>query len=204
MRCFGDGDDVYRDYHDLEWGRPVLDEGGLFERICLESFQSGLSWLTVLRKRAHLRKVFCGFDPERVARFEAADVNCLLDDAGIIRNRAKIEAAVANARATLNLRSTATPLAELIWSFRPEPGAAPESFADLPSFTPESVALAKSLKRNRFGFIGPTTVYALMQACGLVNDHLAGCVVRDQVAVDQAAVASAAIAGKRSTMGGPR
>ncbi|MBA3628173.1 MAG: DNA-3-methyladenine glycosylase I [Actinobacteria bacterium] len=204
MRCFGDGNDLYGHYHDHEWGRPVVDERGLFERICLESFQSGLSWLIVLRKRVHLREVFFAFDPRKVARFGAADVDRLLDDAGTIRNRAKIEAAVANARATLDLRKGSTPLAELIWSFRPRPGGAPRSFAQLPSFTPESTALAKALKGNGFRFFGPTTAYALMQACGLVNDHLAGCVVRDEVARDQASAALGAFAQESSTIGGLR
>ncbi len=204
MRCFGDGNDLYGHYHDHEWGRPVVDERGLFERICLESFQSGLSWLIVLRKRAHLREVFFAFDPREVARFEAADVDRLLDDAGTVRNRAKIEAAVANARATLDLRKGATPLAELIWTFRPRPGGAPRSFVELPSFTPESTSLAKALKGNGFRFFGPTTAYALMQACGLVNDHLAGCVVRDEVARDQASAPLGAFAKESSTIGGLR
>lgn len=204
MRCFGDGSDLYGAYHDHEWGRPVHDERGLFERICLESFQSGLSWLTVLRKRAHLREAFCAFDPQGVASFESADVSRLLNDSGAIRNRAKIEATVANARATLDLRARSTPLHELVWSFRPEPGPAPTSFTEVPSFTPESTALAKTLKRNGFRFVGPTTVYALMQACGLVNDHLAGCLVRAEVARRQTEVTLGALAGKGSTMGGLR
>lgn len=204
MRCFGDHNELYGDYHDHEWGRPVLDERGLFERICLEGFQSGLSWLIVLRKRAHLREAFCAFDPQEVARFGTVDVERLLGDAGVIRNRPKIEAAVANARATLDLREGPAPLAELAWSFRPSPGVAPRSLAELPSFTPESTALAKALKRNGFRFVGPTTAYALMQACGLVNDHLAGCVVRDEVADDQASVPLDALAEESSTMGGLR
>lgn len=204
MRCFGDGDDLYLAYHDHEWGRPVLDERGLFERICLESLQSGLSWLIVLRKRAHLRDVFCGFDPERVARFEAADVDRLLDDAQTIRNRAKIEAAVVNAHATLRLRASATLLPELVWSFRPKPARTPMSFADVPSFTPESAALAKTLKSNGFRFVGPTTAYALMQACGLVNDHLAACIVRDEVARTQATLPPGALSGLGSTIGALR
>ncbi|MDQ3752963.1 MAG: DNA-3-methyladenine glycosylase I [Actinomycetota bacterium] len=201
MRCFGDGNELYSDYHDHEWGRPVLDERGLFDRICLESFQSGLSWLIVLRKRAHLRKVFRAFEPQEVARFKAADISRLLGDAGTIRNRAKIEAAVVNARATLRLRQGPTPLAELVWSHRPAPKPAPPSFAELPTFTPESTALARALKSNGFRFVGPTTAYALMQACGLVNDHLERCVVRDEVAGDQAAVSLGALAGEGSTMG---
>lgn len=201
MRCFGDGNELFSGYHDHEWGRPVLDERELFERICLEGFQSGLSWLIVLRKRAHLRKVFCAFDPQEVARFKAADISQLLDDAGTIRNRAKVEAAVANARATLELREGPTPLAQLVWSHRPAPKPAPRSFAELPTFIPESTALAGALKRNGFRFVGPTTAYALMQACGLVNDHLEGCVVRDEVAGDQASVPLDALAGESSTMG---
>jgi DNA-3-methyladenine glycosylase I len=204
VRCFGDGNELYSDYHDHEWGRPVLDERGLFERICLESFQSGLSWLVVLRKRAHLRNVFCAFDPEEVARFGSGDVGRLLGDAGTIRNRAKIEAAVANARATLDLRDGPASLSELIWSHRPEPRPAPESFAELPASTPESSALAGALKRRGFRFVGPTTAYALMQACGLVNDHLAGCLVRSEVAHQQSTVPPSAFPGARSTMGGPR
>ncbi len=201
VRCFGDGNKLYSDYHDHEWGRPVLDEHGLFERICLEAFQSGLSWLIVLRKRAHLRKVFCAFDPQEVACFGAADVARLLDDKGTIRNRAKIEAAVANARATLDLRQGSRPLPELVWTFRPRSAPAPSSFAELPSLTPESTSLAKALKRNGFRFVGPTTAYALMQACGLVNDHLARCLVRDEVDRRQASMPLGAFAGEGSTMG---
>jgi DNA-3-methyladenine glycosylase I len=179
MRCFGDGDPLYERYHDEEWGRPVHDERGLFERMSLEAFQSGLSWLTILRKREAFRAAFAGFEPDAVARFGDDDVERLLGDAGIVRNRAKIEATVANARATVALREDGG-LSELVWErFRPAPRAAPpRTFAEVPSQTPETVALAKELKRRGFRFVGPTTLYALMQACGVVDDHLADCLVR--------------------------
>ncbi|MEA2137221.1 MAG: DNA-3-methyladenine glycosylase [Solirubrobacteraceae bacterium] len=187
-RCFGDGDPLYADYHDREWGRPVTDERGLFERLCLEGFQSGLSWLTILRKREAFRAAFAGFDPAAVARFGPADTERLLADAGIVRNRAKIEATVANARATVALRATGTPLPELIWSHRPPERPAPASFADVPPHVPEAAALARALKRAGLRFVGPTTAYALMEACGLVDDHLATCPVRDDVERDRAAL----------------
>ncbi|MEA2254495.1 MAG: DNA-3-methyladenine glycosylase [Solirubrobacteraceae bacterium] len=187
-RCFGDGDPLYADYHDREWGRPVADERGLFERLCLEAFQSGLSWLTILRKREAFRTAFAGFHPEAVARFGPADTERLLGDAGIVRNRAKIEATVANARATVALRATGTPLEALVWGHRPPERAAPASFADVPAHVPEAAALSKALKRAGFRFVGPTTAYALMQACGLVDDHLATCPVREDVERDRAAL----------------
>lgn len=178
-RCFGDGDPLYERYHDEEWGFPVRDERGLYERLVLEAFQSGLAWITILRKRDNFRAAFAGFDPDAVARFGERDVERLLGDAGIVRNRAKIEAAVANARATVALRESGTTLPELVWSFAPaEAAPAVESLLDLPAKTNESVALAKALKSAGFRFLGPTTVYAAMQACGVVNDHLAGCPVR--------------------------
>jgi DNA-3-methyladenine glycosylase I len=177
-RCFGDGDPLYERYHDEEWGRPVTDERGMFERMSLEAFQSGLSWLTILRKREAFRAAFAGFDPDAVARFGDADVERLLGDAGIVRNRAKIGATIANARATLALRDDGPPLHELIWAHRPAERPAPRTYADVPSQVPETVALAKELKRRGFRFVGPTTLYALMQACGLVNDHLAICPAR--------------------------
>jgi len=187
-RCFGDGDPLYAAYHDDEWGAPVTDERGLFERVSLEAFQSGLSWLTILRKRDAFRTAFAGFEPDAVARFGARDVKRLLADAAIVRNRAKIEATIANARATVDLRDAGTPLDELVWAHRPEPRPAAASFADIPAQVPEAVALAKALKRVGFRFVGPTTIYAGMQACGLVNDHLATCPVRERVAGLQAAV----------------
>jgi DNA-3-methyladenine glycosylase I len=180
-RCWPTADPLYVAYHDEEWGRPVLDERGLYERLCLEGFQSGLSWLTILRKREAFRRAFAGFEPERVARFGARDVTRLLGDAGIVRHRGKIEAAIANARATVALAQAGTPLHELVWSYRPEPGPPPRTPADWRSSTPESVALSKHLRRAGFRFVGPTTVHAAMQACGLVNDHLAGCPARAEI-----------------------
>ena len=180
-RCWDSPDPLYQAYHDREWGRPVRDERGLYERLCLEGFQSGLSWLTILRKREAFRAAFAGFDPEAVARFGERDVERLLGDAGIVRHRGKIEATIANARGTLALREAGTPLHELVWSFRPEPRPAPRTWDDWTSQTPESKELSKRLKRAGFAFVGPTTVYAAMQACGLVNDHLAGCHVRGEV-----------------------
>jgi DNA-3-methyladenine glycosylase I len=180
VRCFGDGDPLYERYHDEEWGRPVRDERGLFERMSLEAFQSGLAWITILRKREAFRAAFAGFEPDAVARFGDADVERLLGDAGIVRNRAKIAATIANARATVALREAGPTLPELIWERHRPPArdAPPRTLADLPSQTPETVALAKELKKRGFRFVGPTTLYALMQACGVVNDHLAGCPVR--------------------------
>jgi DNA-3-methyladenine glycosylase I len=188
-RCFGDGDPLYERYHDDEWGRPVRDERGLFEKLSLEAFQSGLSWATILRKREAFRSAFAGFEPAVVAAFGPADVRRLLADAGIVRNRAKIEATIANAAATLARREAGEPLAELIWAHRPPARPAPRTFADVPATVPESVALARLLRRRGFRFVGPTTLYALMQADGLVNDHLAACPARaaTQAAQDAAA-----------------
>jgi DNA-3-methyladenine glycosylase I len=180
-RCWDSADPAYRDYHDHEWGRPVTDERCLLERLCLEGFQSGLSWLTILRKRPAFRAAFADFDPEVVARFGPRDVERLLGDAGIVRHRGKIEAAIANARATLALRETGTPLEELVWSHRPAKARAPRTAADWQASTPESAALSKALRAAGFRFVGPTTLYAAMQACGVVNDHLADCIVRADV-----------------------
>jgi DNA-3-methyladenine glycosylase I len=187
-RCFGDGDPLYEAYHDDEWGFPVTDERGLFERLCLEGFQSGLAWITILRKRPAFREAFAGFEPDAVARFDGKDVERLMADAAIVRNRAKIEATIANARATVDLRDGGTPLPELVWEHRPKRRRAAKRLADLPAQTPEAVALAKALKRAGFRFVGPTTVYAAMQACGLVNDHIATCPVRERAEAAQAAV----------------
>jgi DNA-3-methyladenine glycosylase I len=162
----------YVDYHDAEWGRPVRDSRALYEKLCLEAFQSGLSWLTILRKREGFRAAFAGFDPERVAGFGDDDVARLMADAGIVRNRAKILAAITNARAALDVD-----LAELMWSFAPAPRPRPRTLADVPALTDESKALSKALKRHGFVFVGPTTAYATMQACGLVDDHIEGCCV---------------------------
>jgi DNA-3-methyladenine glycosylase I len=187
-RCFGEEIEIYRDYHDREWGRPVVDERGLLEKLCLEGFQSGLSWLTILRKRDAFRDAFADFDADRVAAFGSADVRRLLKDASIVRHRQKIEAAIANARATVALREQGRSLPTLLWSHRPEPRAAPRSWADVASDTQESRALAKELKAAGFRFVGPTTVYSTMQACGLVNDHLADCLVREEVEAEQARI----------------
>jgi DNA-3-methyladenine glycosylase I len=182
QRCFGDGDPLYERYHDQEWGFPVLDERGLFERMSLEAFQSGLSWRTILAKRNAFRAAFAEFDPDAVARFAEPDVERLLTDAGIVRNRAKIEATLANARATVALRGAGESLEALIRTHAPSPQSPPpSSWADVPPTTPQSVSLARALKRRDFRFVGPTTLYALMQACGLVNDHLIGCPARPAV-----------------------
>jgi DNA-3-methyladenine glycosylase I len=187
-RCFGDGDPLYEAYHDEEWGFPVTDERGLFERVCLEAFQSGLAWITILRKREAFRAAFAGFEPDAVARFGAGDVERLLADAGIVRNRAKIDATIANARATVDLRDAGTPLQELVWSYRPAPTPAPATLADIPAPRDEATALAKALKKAGFRFVGPTTAYAAMQACGLVNDHIASCPIRPRAQAAQAAL----------------
>ncbi|MFB7221098.1 DNA-3-methyladenine glycosylase I [Streptomyces sp. NPDC002596] len=179
LRCpWGLSTDDYLAYHDTEWGRPVHGDDALFERLCLEAFQSGLSWLTILRRREGFRSAFAGFTIRAVADFTDADKDRLLADAGIIRNRAKIEATLANAKVL-----AAWPdgeLDELIWSYAPDPATrpAPRILGDVPAVTPESTALAKDLKKRGLRFVGPTTAYALMQACGLVDDHLADCVAR--------------------------
>lgn len=174
IRCpWADGDSqLYRDYHDQEWGRPLRGRTAMFERMTLEAFQSGLSWLIILRKRENFRQAFEGFDIERVARFTDRDVARLLEDAGIVRNRAKIEAAIANARAAADLD---VDLSDLLWSFAPSGRPRPFAAADVPAVTPESTAMAKELKKRGFRFVGPTTAYALMQATGMVDDHLANC-----------------------------
>ncbi len=167
-------------YHDTEWGRDVHGDAALLERLVLEGFQSGLSWLTILRKRSAFRAAFAGFEPEVVAGFGADDVARLLTDAGIVRHRGKIEAALVNAAATVRLSQEEGPgaLDRLVWGFAPPVRPAPQSVADVPARTSESAALARALKSAGFAFVGPTTAYATMQACGLVNDHLAGCVAR--------------------------
>jgi DNA-3-methyladenine glycosylase I len=171
----------YVAYHDREWGRPVVDDDGLFERLSLEAFQSGLSWLTILRKRDAFRAAFAGFRIDDVSRFGARDVRRLMGNAGIVRNRRKIDAALENARAAAALGDGGGSLTGLVWSFRPRRHRAPRSLADIAATTPESAALSKELKARGFRFVGPTTAYALMQACGLVNDHVAGCGVRREV-----------------------
>ena len=178
-RCpWGASTPDYMAYHDQEWGRPVTGDDRLFERLTLEAFQSGLSWLTILRKRDNFRSAFANFSIEVVAGFGPADVDRLMADAGIVRNRGKIAAAVTNARAARDLPQG---LSRLAWSFAPPPRrAAPKALADIPAVTAESTALAKALKKSGFAFVGPTTAYALMQATGMVDDHLAGCVARSR------------------------
>lgn len=163
---------LYRTYHDTEWGQPLRGSRDLFERTTLEAFQSGLSWLIILRKRENFRRAFKRFDVAKVARFTEADVEALMADAGIVRNRAKIEATIANARAVADLD---VDFGELMWSFAPAPRPRPASPSQVPAVTPESTAMAKELKRRGFKFVGPTTAYALMQATGMVDDHIASC-----------------------------
>jgi DNA-3-methyladenine glycosylase I len=178
-RCWWCGTDPdYLAYHDDEWGRPTTDEVRLFEKLCLEGFQAGLSWLTILRKRPAFRAAFAGFEPARVARFDDRDVARLLADAGIVRNRAKIEATIGNARAYLDLVETEGSLADYVWRFAPDAPPAPRRLADVRATSPESVAMSRDLKRRGWRFVGPTTVYAFQQAMGLVNDHLVGCHAR--------------------------
>jgi DNA-3-methyladenine glycosylase I len=185
-RCFwGDAPEIYRAYHDSEWGFPVDDDRRLFEKLCLEGFQSGLSWLTVLKKRENFRAAFAGFDFERVARFGKRDVNRLLGDAGIVRHRGKIEATISNARRAAELVEAEGSLAGYVWRFEPSPTSRPKklTWAALLEMaqTPESRALSKDLKKRGWRFVGPTTVYAFMQAMGLVNDHVSGCAARPAV-----------------------
>jgi DNA-3-methyladenine glycosylase I len=193
LSCWWAGSDGdYRRYHDTEWGRPVTDDHRLFEKLCLEGFQAGLSWLTILRKRENFRRAFAGFDPAVVAGFGEAEVQALLGDPGIIRHRGKIEATINNAGRALELIEEVGSLAAHVWGF--EPGAADRpavvdhaALSALPH-TPASHALSKDLKRRGWRFVGPTTVYAFMQAMGLVNDHLEGCAVREEVEAERAAL----------------
>ena len=175
IRCWPTTDPAYIAYHDEEWGRPVTEERGLYERLCLEGFQSGLSWLTILRKRENFRAAFAGFEADAVARFDERDVTRLLGDAGIVRHRGKIEAAIANARGVLALREAGTPLPGLMWEYRD---------------STESKELSKRLKAAGFRFVGPTTVYAAMQACGIVNDHIPTCWVRKDVERDRSMISA--------------
>jgi DNA-3-methyladenine glycosylase I len=169
----------YIAYHDQEWGRPVVDDRRIYEKICLEGFQSGLSWLTILRKREGFRRAFAGFAPEAVARFGPADVERLMADAGIVRHRGKIEATIANARAALGAQERHGSLADVVWSFEPRRRRrVARRLGELPAVIPESTALSKELRSLGFRFVGPTTAYAAMESLGLVNDHLAGCHVR--------------------------
>ncbi len=179
-RCgWGASNPDYVAYHDTEWGRPVTGDTAVLERICLEGFQSGLSWITILRKRENFRAAFAGFDPEAVAGFGARDVKRLLADAGIVRHRGKIEATIANARAVVAMHSAGESFSDFVWSFEPSGRRrVPKTWADVASKTPESVALSKALLARGFRFVGPTTMYAAMQAMGIVNDHFSGCHAR--------------------------
>ena len=178
-------------YHDSEWGRPVGDDKRIYEKLCLEGFQAGLSWLTILRKREGFRDAFAAFEPAVVAGFGDADVDRLVADARIVRNRAKIVAAITNARATVALRDQGTSLAALVWRHRPDKTRVPRVMGELPASTPESKALSAELRKHGFAFVGPTTVYAAMQALGVVNDHLRGCHWRDLVEAQRAEFLSA-------------
>jgi DNA-3-methyladenine glycosylase I len=168
----------YRLYHDEEWGRPVVDDVRIYEKLCLEGFQSGLSWLTILRKRDGFRRAFQDFEPEKVAAFDERDVERLLEDADIVRHRGKIEATIANARAVLEVQGNEGSLAALLWRYEPDPAPPVDILPELPPFRPEAKDLSKELRRRGFRFVGPTTVYAAMQALGVVNDHLEGCFCR--------------------------
>lgn len=171
--AWASSDPLLRDYYDHEWGMPVRDEQGLYERICLEGFQAGLSWATILRKRHAFRTAFAGFNPDAVAQFTEADVERLLQDAGIVRNRLKIRAAVTNAHATLSLRQDGG-LVDFVWQFQPEATPRPQTHADIPTQSAESIALSKALRKKGFAFVGPTTMFALMEAIGMVDTHLVG------------------------------
>jgi DNA-3-methyladenine glycosylase I len=185
-RCgWGGSTPEYQSYHDMEWGRPVGDDARVFEKLCLEGFQSGLSWLTILRKRAAFQAAFAGFEPGAVADFDDRDVERLLADAGIVRHRGKILAAIGNARATVGLQEKGISLAGVAWSHQPDPGPPPETLADLLSATAESTALSAELRGYGFRFVGPTTVYAAMQSLGVVNDHLSGCGFRAEAERDR-------------------
>jgi DNA-3-methyladenine glycosylase I len=187
-RCgWGASAPEYFAYHDLEWGRPVGDDDRVYEKLCLEGFQAGLSWLTILRKRDGFRQAFAAFDPVVVARFGDADVDRLAADPSIVRHRAKITAAVTNARATMALREQGISLAAVVWKHRPAVERAPQGLGDVPASTPESSALSAELRRHGFVFVGPTTVYAAMQSLGVVNDHVRGCHWRAAVEQQRAA-----------------
>lgn len=189
-RCWWPGDDEdYVAYHDAEWGRPVTDDNRLFEKLCLEGFQSGLSWLTILRKRDNFRAAFGGFDIDTVAEYGPEDIERLVGDAGIVRHRGKIVSAVNNARRAAEVVEEFGSLAAYVWGWEPPADPDPPTGRDsLPATTPESVALAKDLKRRGWSFVGPTTVYAFMQSMGLVNDHMAGCFARPECEAARAAL----------------
>jgi DNA-3-methyladenine glycosylase I len=207
-RCWwGAGDLLYRRYHDTEWGRPVAEDRRLFEKLCLEGFQAGLSWLTILRKREHFREVFSGFDPAVVARFGVEQVDRLLADPGIVRNRAKIEATINNARRYVELATAFGSLAAYVWQYEPDPQARPPvlDYATLLQLgqSPESKAMSKDLRRRGWSFVGPTTVYAFMQAMGLVNDHLEGCHRRRPTERERQSFPRPSVAAGETHMSGP-
>jgi DNA-3-methyladenine glycosylase I len=185
-RCaWGASTPEYQAYHDEEWGRPVGDDNRVFEKLCLEGFQSGLSWLTILRKREGFRAAFAGFDPTVVSGFTEADVDRLLADKAIVRHRGKIGATIANAQATVRLLDQHLSLAALVWEYEPSASGPPRTMDNLPASTPESTALSADLRRRGFRFVGPTTVYAAMQSLGVVNDHLVGCGFRSVAEEDR-------------------
>ncbi|MEM9207125.1 MAG: DNA-3-methyladenine glycosylase I [Pseudomonadota bacterium] len=192
FRCWWCGDDpLYVDYHDNEWGKPVADDVRLFEKLCLEGFQSGLAWITILRKRENFRAAFDGFDFEKIAGYGDADVERLVQDAGIVRHRGKITSTINNAQRALELIEEAGSIAAFVWSFEPKPEDRPKRFDKETLYalakTPESTALSKALKKRGWSFVGPTTCYAFMQAMGMVNDHLEGCFLREVREADRAA-----------------
>lgn len=196
-RCWWAGDDAqYQNYHDTEWGRPVLDDRRLFEKLCLEGFQSGLSWLTILRKRENFRRAFGNFEIDVVARFDAADVERLLGDAGIVRHRGKIEAVINNAGRAAELTGSGESLSGLVWSYAPvapfgRDGEATHA-SGIPTTSPSAIALSKDLKKRGWKFVGPTTVYSFMQSMGLVNDHVGGCLARDECELERLKVRGSA------------
>lgn len=196
-RCWWAGDDAqYQNYHDTEWGRPVLDDRRLFEKLCLEGFQSGLSWLTILRKRDNFRRAFGNFEIDVVARFDAADVERLLGDAGIVRHRGKIEAVINNAGRAAELTGSGESLSGLVWSYAPvapfgRDGEATHA-SGIPTTSPSAIALSKDLKKRGWKFVGPTTVYSFMQSMGLVNDHVGGCLARDECELERLKVRGSA------------
>ena len=191
-RCGWSGDkDDYRRYHDTEWGRPIADDRTLFQKICLEGFQSGLSWLTILRKRYKFQLLFDNFEMDKIARYDSRDIARLLDDAGIVRHRGKIVSTINNAKRAIKLREEFGSLATFVWSFEPDPANRPAimdyAAAKQLSLTAESTALSKALKKRGWSFVGPTTCYAFMQAMGMVNDHLEGCAMRAEIEALRAA-----------------
>jgi DNA-3-methyladenine glycosylase I len=206
-RCSWAGTDpLYIEYHDEEWGRPVVDDRRLYEKLCLEGFQAGLSWITILRKREHFRNAFANFDPTLVAKFGARDVTRLLRDAGIVRHRGKIESAINNAGRALALQEEFGTLSNYVWQFEPPPSERPHrvthEILQQMTTTPASIALSKDLKKRGWSFVGPTTMYAFMQATGIVNDHVEGCPARTRCERERRAVQSGRNATRESVRAG--